>query len=69
MTDPTNTLPTPCQSGMLEPCPFCGEESPYYVCDDTGEYILCPNCLNELRSQVSIGKDMLVKDWNRRVSE
>ena len=24
MTDPTNTLPTPYQSGMLKPCPFCG---------------------------------------------
>jgi len=53
----------------LKPCPFCGEESPYYLCDDTGEHILCPNCLNELRSQVVIGKDALVKEWNRRVSE
>lgn len=24
MTDPTNTLPTPNQSGTLKPCPFCG---------------------------------------------
>lgn len=24
MTDPTNTLPTPYQSGRLKPCPYCG---------------------------------------------
>lgn len=29
MTDPTNTLPTPCQSGMLKPCPFCGRNMKY----------------------------------------
>jgi len=26
MTDPTNTLPTSYQSGMLKPCPFCGKK-------------------------------------------
>ena len=29
MTEPTNTIPTPYQSGMLKPCPFCGRNMKY----------------------------------------
>lgn len=49
----------------LKPCPFCGCSDPYYVTD--GGYILCPNCLIELHTQVGCGEKQLCKDWNRRV--
>ena len=78
MTDPTNTIPAPYQSGKVElkPCPFCGGE-PYiakrrfsWTDDDEAVYygVGCKKC----RVQFSCSNVDLTdasNEWNKRISE
>jgi len=75
MTEPTNTLPEPHQSGMLKPkpCPFCGSDdvreftpSAYEIGD--GAEVRCQNPLCEAGVHGNTIEIARVK-WSRRVSE
>lgn len=77
MTDPTNTLPEPHQSGRIKPCPFCGGkpiedwERAEREGDEVGPIIswsyYCTECYAEVFSCES-QEDARAK-WNRRVNE
>lgn len=75
MTEPTNTLPEPYQSGMLKPkpCPFCGSDdvreftpSAYEIGD--GAEVRCQNPLCEAGVHGNTIEIARVK-WSRRVNE
>lgn len=72
MTDPTNTLPEPYQSGTLESCPFCG--SPGYVYAKQGKskglYDVGCTKFGCLKMQQSFrSAEEATEAWNRRVKE
>ena len=74
MTEPTNTLPTPYQSGMLKPCPFCGGNAVKAVChknpdnyDGAEFWVVCAKC--HIKTNRSLDEDEPVDLWNRRVKE
>lgn len=52
----------------LKACPFCGSDGVYLVHGFHGHYVLCPNCLNEMRNDcAALTTDDLIGCWNRRV--
>ena len=67
MTDPTNTIPTPYQSGRLKPCPFCQSED--IQAFDIGEtFILyCNDCCASGPEADTL--EDAVEKWNRRMVE
>lgn len=69
MTDPTNTLPIPCQSGMLSPCPFCGTPNPVIIKD--GHWPIEIHCTNWECMAMIVGEEIeyTIRHWNRRVKE
>ena len=72
MTDPTNTLPTPYQTGVLKPCPFCGSSDVYMrALTDFQNYdfrgIYCHGCSTFHVAWVS--DENRIESWNRRAEE
>lgn len=72
MTDSTNTLPGPYQSGRLKPCPFCGSSDVFMrELTNYSNYafkgIFCNGC--QTFHVAWISDENRIESWNRRVRE
>ena len=68
MTDPTDTLPIPYQSGSLKSCPFCGSDA--MIAKGCGEdWVQCMNPTCGCCSSMHTNTGVAIEIWNRRVKE
>ena len=70
MNEHTSALPTPYQSGMFKPCPFCGADSSNLEVkgDEFGPFIYCA-CCDAVYTIPNGTTGQIVKGWNRRARE